>query len=110
MNLITRCKAAARAFVGKRPFDSVEYGLKVTRCRDCEHMLNSGVRDNMLVTVGARAAYMDDANVIKLPSGLDGESELAIFAAKAVDCFLNVDLGISFDEYIERALVERFGE
>lgn len=69
------------------------------------------LRENLLVTFGTRAAYMDSMGKISLPSGVDGEDEIAAAAVDVVDRFLsNTAWDTSFDEFIETALTERFGE
>ena len=66
------------------------------------------IRDNLLVTVGSRAAYMDYAGYIQLPAGSVGEDVLANFASEIVDVWLRTECDTSFDEYIETALENRF--
>lgn len=71
-------------------------------------MDNINIRDNLLVTAGTRAAYMDAFNVIDLPSGVDGEDEIASEITNAVDKYLEQDVDESFDIYIEEFLIGRF--
>lgn len=71
-------------------------------------MSNVNLRDNLLITAGTRAAYMDAFNVIELPSGLEGEDEVAREITNAVDTYLNQDIDESFDIYIEEYLCRRF--
>ena len=66
------------------------------------------IRDNLLITAGSRAAYMDAYNVIYLPIGTDGEDEIAMEITKAVDKYIDQDIDESFDIYIEEFLMERF--
>lgn len=66
------------------------------------------IRDNLLVTMGARAAYMECRGTIHLPCGPMGEDCLAWFVAKTVDRYIDENLDIPFDEYIEAALIEEF--
>ena len=66
------------------------------------------IRDNLLVTVGSRAAYMDHAGYIQLPAGSVGEDVLANFASEIVDVWLRTECDTCFDEYIETALENRF--
>ena len=111
MTLTQRIKNAVQAFKGK-PIATVAFGVDVKRCSECEYKFEASIRDNMLVTAGARAAYMDDANIIKLPSGLDGEDELAIFLSKVVDQYINYRRFFdepNFDEFIEKSLQEKYG-
>ena len=72
-------------------------------------MRRKDIRDNLLVTMGARAAYMHYAGSINLPSGYRGEDRLAAFVTETVDRYIDDDLDIPFDEYIETALIEVFG-
>ena len=65
-------------------------------------------RDNLLVTIGSRAAYMDCAGMIDLPDGSDGEDVLAEFAANLARQFQAADPETNFDEFIETALLQRF--
>lgn len=70
-------------------------------------MVNS--RDNLLVTIGSRAAYMDIQGCIdlpiELPSGVDGEEEIAKACVEIVDKW---DHEENFDLYIEEELIKRF--
>lgn len=112
MTVIQRIKNAARAFKGK-PITTVALGVDVKRCSECGYQFQASIRDNLLVTAGTRAAYMDDANVIKLPSGVDGEDELALFLSKVVDQYINYRRFFdesNFDEFIEKSLQEKYGE
>ena len=68
------------------------------------------LRDNLLVTIGSRAAYMDVAGHIELPEGTHGEDELARFASKIADKYIEDEIDVSFDEYIESALEKRFSK
>lgn len=72
----------------------------------------TNIRDNLLVTFGTRAAYMDCAGEIRLPSFSAGEDEIADFAVEIVDRYLArpIDDDTSYDEYIETALMERYGK
>ena len=68
------------------------------------------LRDNLLVTAGSRAAYMDSFNVIELPYGVDGEDEVAEFVVSVVNEYIEQDIDESFDIFIERRLIKRFGK
>lgn len=65
-------------------------------------------RDNLLVTMGTRAAYMNAMNAIDLPYGNECEEILAEFVADTVDKYIEEAMDESFDIYIESALMERF--
>lgn len=65
-------------------------------------------RDNLLVTAGVRAACMDSKGAIDIPSGLEGEEQLAKFIAGTVDAYLKLD-DVNFDMYIEDALSKEYG-
>ena len=69
------------------------------------------IRDNLLVTMGTRAAYMDCLGTITLPSGVGGETQLAEFVSETVDQYIDESLNVewSFDEYIETALEKKYG-
>ena len=68
------------------------------------------LRDNLLVTMGNRAGHMEAAGEILIGGTLDDENRLAEFCGAAVDAFLErADDDTSFDEWIERALMEKFG-
>jgi hypothetical protein len=98
---------AIRAFKGN-PIGSIQYGLEIKRCEKCEYK-DTGYRDNLLVIAGARAAYMDSQDVINLPEGLDGEDEFSYFVKGIVDYYHNELVDINFDEYIEEALMKKYG-
>lgn len=107
--LIDKLRDAVRAFNGV-PVGSIVFGMEIKRCDECTHYRNDTfLRDNLLVTTGARAAYMDDANVITLPRGLEGEQELTEFVAKSVDYYLNCEDEYNFDEFIEIRLEKQYG-
>ena len=70
------------------------------------------LRDNLLVTMACRAAYMDNNGVICLPSGSYGEDMIAEFVSEMVDRYIELSSSendISFDGYIETSLITRFG-
>lgn len=66
------------------------------------------IRDNLLVTAGARAAYMHCRGDIDISNDLAGEDDLAEFITKAVDVYMK-DYDASFDLYIEDALMKKYG-
>ena len=70
------------------------------------------LRDNLLVTMGARAAYMHDRGDIELPSGVEGEKTIAEFVARAVSTYItygNIGLSVNFDEFAEGILKKQYG-
>lgn len=68
------------------------------------------IRDNLLVTMGCRAGHMEAAGEILVGGTVDDDDKLAAFCSEMVDAYLNLDSDdISFDEWIERALMEKFG-
>ena len=69
-----------------------------------------GFRDDLLVIMGARAAYMECAGVIHLPAGIDGEAELAKFVINKVDEYIEHLLYEEpFDLFIETELKREYG-
>lgn len=68
------------------------------------------VRDNLLVTAGARAGYMAAKDIIELPCGLEGEDVLAEFIVNAVSTYIKLPNDIPYDLFIEEALYEEFGK
>ena len=102
-----RMKNALRAFQGK-PIGSITYGIDIKRCDKCEYKSDLSMRDHLMITVGARAAYMCSAGMVDLPEGLDGECDLAWFVKRTVDKYLQDDTDINFDEYIETALINEY--
>lgn len=107
---LDRLNNAVKAFKG-RPIATLYFGMDVKRCDQCEHRSHDALRDNLLVTAGARAAYMEDANHIELPHGVDGETRLAEFCMRMVDRYLNHSEfhDIPYDEYIETELMKQYG-
>lgn len=67
------------------------------------------IRDNMLVTAGVRAGYMDNSSEINLPSGVEGEDRVAGYITTIVDNYIKCDNDMPFDEYIEYLLKSTFG-
>ena len=84
------------------------YGVTIKKCDECEYKRGDSLRDDLLVTAGARAAYMD-GNCIGLPSGTKGERELSLYIAKLVDYYISIGADKNFDEFIETALIEKYG-
>lgn len=84
-------------------------GVSFKRCDECEYK-NTWIRDNELVTAGARAAYLDDAGVIDIPGWLKGEDELASFIRNLVNRYYYDDVGENFDTYIETELIKKYGK
>lgn len=108
MSLRTRLKNAIRAFKGQPVAGSITFGLDVKRCSECEHKQDHSFRDNLLVTSGARVAYMNTMNHISIPDGIDGEHEVAMFISKVVDSYLCLDHEMNFDEFIEEAIQKKY--
>lgn len=73
-----------------------------------EWNLDTTTRDDMLITAGSRAAYLDTYNVIDLPYGVEGEAEVASFIGKVVDKYIETNDDESFDIYIEAALINEY--
>lgn len=69
----------------------------------------ASLRDNLLVTAGARAAYMDSKGCIDLPGSVEGEDILAEFIVDMVDCYIDGGFDEPFDIYIEESLIIKFG-
>lgn len=68
------------------------------------------IRDNLLVTIGMRAAYMESLGEIELPQGSLGEDNVTNFATDIAHNYMNDIEDIGFDEYIETALLEKYGK
>ena len=103
---LNRIRNAIKAFKGQ-PIGSIQYGLVINRCDECEYK-NGGYRDDLLVIAGARAAYMDSKGIINIPEGLVGEAEYSSYVKKIVDAYYYIEDTI-FDEYIEEALMKKYG-
>lgn len=106
---VDRLRNAVKAFKGQ-PIGSLYFGVDLKRCDECQYKKERPLRDDLLVTAGARAAYMENLGCIELPSGVDGEAKLANFVSHIVDHFLNQDdRDVNYDEYIETALMKEYG-
>lgn len=105
-----RMRNAIRAFNGK-PISTLYLGMDVKRCDRCEYKSERSLRDDLLVTAGARAAYMEDVNYITLPHDVDGEAKLAESISRMIDCYLNQVRyrDICYDDYIETELMKEYG-
>lgn len=68
---------------------------------------HSKFRDNLLITAGKAAAYMECSRVINLPHGTE-EDELIGFITGAVDKYINEEIDIPFDYYIESKLLKEY--
>ena len=64
-------------------------------------------RDNLLITAGKTAAYMECSRVINLPHGTKGD-ELVGFIIGAVDKYIDEEIDIPFDYYIESKLLKEY--
>lgn len=107
--LFTRIKNAINALRGK-PTSTIYYGVDVKKCSECDRNLRHNLRDNLLVTAGTRAGYMDDKCLISIPRGVDGEAKLAEFIAKEIDLYIRLLYpGVNFDEFIEHSLTVTYG-
>lgn len=66
------------------------------------------IRDNLLVTAGMRAGYMDNHGDIDLCiSSSEDENRVASYIAGVVDEYLTLK-DVNFDEYIEKVLMKRY--
>ena len=109
--LIERFQNAIKAFKGK-PVGSINFGIDIKRCDQCEYKSDASIREHLLVVMGARAAYMDYECRIDIPGGLEGEGELADFVKKTVESYIRKATDgedVNFDEYIETALIKQYG-
>lgn len=86
------------------------FSFKLSELQKAEPPKSYSVRDNLLVTAGARAAYMDMRGTIDLPGGLEGEDRLAEFIVDVVRAYGKIPDDTPFDEFIERELVCEFGK
>ena len=79
--LVDRVKRSVEAFKGN-PIGNLYFGIDVKRCDQCEYKNVPEIRDNLLVTAGARAAYMNCSDKIGIPEGIEEEFKLAEFLTK----------------------------
>ena len=63
--------------------------------------------DDLLITAGKAAAYMECSRVINLPHGTE-EDELVEFITGAVDKYIDEEIDIPFDYYIESKLLKEY--
>ena len=89
--------------------DELTFGVSIKQCKDCEYK-NRDLRDDLLVTAGVRAGFMWESGDIKLPSGLEGEADVANYISREVDYYLAMDNREIFDEFIEESLLSRYGD
>ena len=87
---------------------SLHFGIDVKRCDQCKYKNVPEIRDNLLVTAGARAAYMNYSDKIDIQEGAEEEFKLAEFLTKVVDEYIRLD-GVNFDLYLETKLIEKYG-
>lgn len=105
--LADRLKRSVKAFKGD-PIESLYFGVDLRRCDQCEYKNIPEIRDDLLVTAGARAVHMDYRGEIAIREGLEEENKLAEFLTKVVDYYLSHDCG-NFDLYLETKLIEKYG-
>ena len=111
MSLRKRLKDAVQAFKGGTgsKIGNLYFGMDLKRCWECEYKNVPTIRDNLLVTAGARAAYMHDKDLIDIPEGFKGEDELARCVTHVVDEYLASEVG-NFVIWIESALMKAYGK
>ena len=99
-----------KAEVPKRnsPVGNLYFGIDIKRCDQCKCKNIPEIRDNLLVTAGARAVHMDYRGEIAIREGLEEEDKLAEFLTKIIDHYLSHDCG-NFDLYLETKLIEKYG-
>ena len=90
------------------PVGNLYFGIDVKRCDQCEYKNIPEIRDNLLVTAGARAVHMDYRREIAIREGLEEEDKLAEFLTKVIEYYLSHDCG-NFDLYLETKLIEKYG-
>ena len=105
--LMDRFKRAVEAFKGS-PVGNLYFGIDVKRCDQCKYKNISEIRDNLLITAGTRAAYMNCSDKIDIPEGIEEEFKLAEFLTEVIDDYLRFDRG-NFDLYLETKLTEKYG-
>ena len=105
--LMDRFKRSVDAFKGN-PVGNLYFGVDVKRCDQCKYKNIPEIRDNLLITAGTRAAYMNCSDKIDIPEGIEEEFKLAEFLTKVVDYYLSHDCG-NFDLYLETKLIEKYG-
>ena len=105
--LMDRFKRSVNAFKGN-PVGNLYFGIDVKRCDQCEYKNIPEIRDNLLITAGTRAAYMNCSDKIDIPEGIEEEFKLAEFLTKVVDEYIRLDGG-NFDLYLETKLIEKYG-
>lgn len=71
--------------------------------------MTASLTENKLITMGARAAYMECRGDISLPGGSRGEDELADFVVQTVCEHRLLCDDTPFDEFIETALLKKYG-
>lgn len=64
--------------------------------------------DDLLITAGKTAAYMECSRVINLPHGTE-EDELIGFITGAVSKYIREEIDIPFNYYIESMLLKEYG-
>lgn len=88
-----------------------EFGIEICIEKSKHTEVDKNIRNNLLVTMATRAAYMECKGIIELHPGVNGEEELSEFIAYKVDNYINEDMfeNECFDFYIENALKEKYG-
>lgn len=110
VSFIDRLKNAVRAF-RCQPVQTLHLGVNVIKCDECEYKSGASLREDLLVTGGARAAFMAYCGYIDLPFGVEGEADISRYVSKLVDAYLEYrefDKDLNFDEYIENALRRKY--
>lgn len=75
-----------------------------------ERLEKQKLRDQLLINAGVIAAELYDLGMLTLPRGIDGNDELSAgFVASVCDKYINEEIDIPFDKYIEKALMDEYG-
>lgn len=74
-----------------------------------KYLSKNETRDDLMVTMGTRAGYMECAGEILLPEGVNGEFAFSKFVAEKVDYYIDEEIDESFDLYIEEELIRKYG-
>lgn len=67
------------------------------------------LRENKLTTMARRAGNMESADYIEIGGTVRDEDRFADFCASVVDEWDEADHDFSFDEFIETALIKKYG-
>ena len=98
---------SCRAIVLQKVVKAADDAIREKLHRDRE---TATLRENLIATAAFRAGHMEAMNLIRIGGTVNDEDALAHFCASLAQKWQQDSQDVSYDEFIETALQERYGE